>query len=56
MAKSAFNKKKNHFINELDWHWRKKLVNCYIWSRTLYCIVLYCIVTGILRKLYQKYP
>ena len=36
MAKAAFNKKKNLFINKLDLNLRKNLVKCYIWSMTLY--------------------
>jgi hypothetical protein len=35
-AKAAFNKKKALFISKLDLHLRKKLVNCYIWSKACY--------------------
>jgi len=36
MAKAAFNKKRTLFTSTLDLELRKKLVNCYIWSITLY--------------------
>jgi hypothetical protein len=36
MAKEAFNKKKNLLTSKLKLNLRKKLVNCYIWSISLY--------------------
>jgi hypothetical protein len=36
MAKAAFNKKRDLFTSTLDLELRKKLMNCYIWSVTLY--------------------
>jgi hypothetical protein len=38
MAKAAFNKKKALFTSKLALNLRKKLVKCYIWSITLYCV------------------
>jgi hypothetical protein len=35
MEKVAFNKK-IHFTNKFDLFSKKKLVNCYVWSRDLY--------------------
>jgi hypothetical protein len=36
MATAAFNKKRALFTSKLDFHLRKKLVKCYIWSIALY--------------------
>jgi hypothetical protein len=36
MAKEAFSKKKVIFTRKLGLHLRKKLVQCYMWSRALY--------------------
>jgi len=51
IAKTVFNKNKNLFVNQLGLNLRKKLVKCYIWSRTLYSAE-----NRILRKVDQKYP
>jgi len=32
MATAAFNKRRALFTSKLDFHLRKKLVKCYIWS------------------------
>ena len=50
MAKASFNKKTNLCTSKLDFNWRKKLVNCYMWS-----IALYGAETWTFPKLYQKY-
>jgi hypothetical protein len=36
MAKTAFNKKRTHFISTLDLELRKKLLKCDVWSIALY--------------------
>ena len=36
MAKAAFRKKKALFTRKLDLNLRKKLVQCYMWSKALY--------------------
>jgi len=36
MVKAAFNKKRDLFTSTLDLELRKKIANCYIWSRALY--------------------
>jgi hypothetical protein len=36
MATAAFNKKRALFTSKLDFHLRKKLVKCYIWSIVLH--------------------
>jgi len=36
MAKAAFNKTMALFTSTLDLKFRKKLVNCYVWSITLH--------------------
>jgi hypothetical protein len=36
MARAAFNKNRTLFTSTLDLEMRKKLMNCYIWSRALY--------------------
>jgi hypothetical protein len=36
IEKVEFNRKKTLFTSKLDLNLRKKLVNLYIWSRTLY--------------------
>jgi hypothetical protein len=36
MAKTAFNKKRTHFISTLDLELRKKLVKCDVWSIAIY--------------------
>jgi hypothetical protein len=36
MAKAAFNKIKNLFTSKQDLNLRNKLIQCYIWSTTLY--------------------
>jgi hypothetical protein len=51
IKKAAFDKKKkNLFTRKLDINIRKKLVNCYIWS-----ITLYGAENWTLRKVDQKY-
>jgi hypothetical protein len=50
MAKTAFNKRKNLFVSQLDKNLRNKLVKCYIWS-----IALYSAENRILRKVDQNY-
>ena len=36
VVKAAFNKKTTLFTSKLELNWRKKLVECYIWSKALY--------------------
>jgi hypothetical protein len=36
MAKAAFNWKNKLFTSKLDLNLRKKVVKCYIWSKSLY--------------------
>jgi hypothetical protein len=36
MAEAAFKKKRVLFTSTLDLEWRKKLVNCYVWTIALY--------------------
>ena len=36
ISKAAFNKKNALFTGKVNLNLRKKLVNCYIWSRALY--------------------
>jgi len=50
MAKAAFNNTKTLFIRNVELNLRKKLINCYIWSISLYGTGIYT-----LRRLDQKY-
>ena len=50
MATAAFNKKGALFTSKSDFHLRKKLAKCYIWS-----IALYGAEIVILRKVDHKY-
>jgi hypothetical protein len=50
MAKAALNKKNTFSTSKVDLNLRKKLVNCYVWSTTLYGAE-----TSTLRKADRKY-